>query len=281
MFSFRALRSTNFHWITVASVGGLYLAGITTATLISAQELASDPAFEVASVKLLEERRPAPSRIEPGRIIYPFITLSHLIVQAYAVKSYQIVGPAWLGINRYEVIANIPNGSTPAQVPAMLRSLLRDRFRLEVHQVSRSRSVYVLLVDANGPKLTRTDVSTSPTETTKGQVSPSLWISSSGGLRLRGASLGKFADALSGSLGEPVLDMTGIDGEYDIELNVNPSELAGLRILPDAIGAPVQDEPMAPTIRAGLRALGLRLATQKALVQYIIVDRVEKIPTPN
>jgi uncharacterized protein (TIGR03435 family) len=281
MFSFRELGSINCPSILVVSFAGLFVGGIAATTLANAQELASDPAFDVASVKLLEERRPAPSRIEPGRIIYPFVTLSALIAQAYSVKGYQIEGPAWLGMNRYEVLANIPEGGTPGQVPAMLRRLLHDRFGLEVHKDSRSRSVYVLLVDTNGPKLKRTDASTSPKETAKGQASPSLWISSSGRLRLRGARLEKFAEALSGSLGEPVLDMTGIDGEYDIELNVDPSDLGGLRFATDIIGAPPPDQSMAPTIRAGLRALGLRLAAKRAEIQYIIVDRVEKVPTPN
>ena len=98
---------------------------------------------------------------------------------------------------------------------------------------------------------------------------------------MRGATLEKFAEAVSGSLGEPVLDMTGIEGQYDIELKVDPSELNGLRILPESIGATVLQEPLGPNLRFGLRALGLKLATRKISLRYIVIDHVEKVSTPN
>jgi hypothetical protein len=41
------------------------------ASLAGGQELASDPAFEVASVKLLDERRPARPESKPGESSSP------------------------------------------------------------------------------------------------------------------------------------------------------------------------------------------------------------------
>jgi uncharacterized protein (TIGR03435 family) len=250
------------------------------ASLAGGQEAAADSAFEVASVKLLTERRPIPARIEAKRISLPFTTLGYLITLGYSVKNYQIVGPDWLGINRYEVIANIPGRGTPAQLPAMFRRLLRERFRLEAHEESRTRTVYALFEDTGGHRLKRTEVSTAP-DAAKGPVPPPLTLTSSGGLRMRGATLEKFADALSGSLGEPVLDMTGIEGDYDIEIKVEPSELPGLRILSESVGATVLQEPLAPNLPSGLRALGLKLATRKTSLRYIVIDHVEKLPAPN
>src|SRR5438128_1134521 len=96
---------------------GLCVAAITTAVPSNPQEPPPDPAFEVASVKLLQQRQPGPSRIDRGRVILPFTTLKALIVRAYSVKIYQVEGPDWLDAARYEVLAKIPEGADPGQVP--------------------------------------------------------------------------------------------------------------------------------------------------------------------
>jgi uncharacterized protein (TIGR03435 family) len=64
-------------------------------------------------------------------------TLKDLIRLAYEVKEYQIAAPAWMASEKCEIVANMPAGSTAAQAPAMLRSLLADRFDLELHRESK------------------------------------------------------------------------------------------------------------------------------------------------
>ena len=38
-------------------------------------------------------------------------------------------GPAWLSTDRYDIIANIPQGATRADFDLMLADLLRERFQ--------------------------------------------------------------------------------------------------------------------------------------------------------
>ena len=46
-------------------------------------------------------------------------------------------GPAWLGTDRFDVIAKAPADATPEAQRDMLRNLLTDRFKLKVHDDTR------------------------------------------------------------------------------------------------------------------------------------------------
>ena len=250
--------------------------------VVCAQEPGSAPRFEVASVKLLEQRRPARARIDPGRVSYPFVTLGALIGKAYDAKNYQIDGPEWLGTLRYEVIAKIPEGVPPEQVPVMMQTLLAERFQLKVHSEPRIQPVYALLADPKGLKLKKSDDTIAPaTSSRNGTPGPYFSFTSSGHFQLRRVTIAMFAEILSGSLGQPVLDRTGIQGEFDIVFDIDPGDLKAVQMLSVSDGAPVQSEPTASSIFSQMRALGLKLEAQKAAIQHIVVDHVEKVPTEN
>lgn len=100
--------------------------------------------FETASVKhLSRDRLPrvAPARTDPTRLSYRAISLRPLIMRAYRLNDYQIVGPSWLRDEFYEIPATIPAGTRDDQVPLMIQSLLADRFSFRFHWESRVRPV--------------------------------------------------------------------------------------------------------------------------------------------
>jgi len=77
---------------------------------------------------------------------------------------------------------------------------------------------------------------------------------------------------LSNELGTPVLDKTGLTGKYSFELKWTPGQ-------PSA--APQPADPDATSIFTALpEQLGLRLESQKAPVEILVIDRVEK-PSDN
>ena len=78
-----------------------------------------------------------------------------LLMRAYELKSYQIAGPAWMDSERYEIAAKIPAGSTPREVPFLLRTLLAERFHLVAHNETRQLSIYELAIAKSGPKFGR------------------------------------------------------------------------------------------------------------------------------
>jgi uncharacterized protein (TIGR03435 family) len=56
---------------------------------------------------------------------------------------------------RFDVVATLPAGATPAQVPEMLQSLLAERFGLKIHKEKKGFPVYALVVGKSPLKLRR------------------------------------------------------------------------------------------------------------------------------
>jgi uncharacterized protein (TIGR03435 family) len=135
-------------------------------------QTASGPAFEVASIKpssldmakLAAQVRAGETpmigaHINQSQATYTFMTLKELIVNAYEVKPPQVAGPDWLsegGAQRFDIVAKLPDGATPAQAPQMLQALLAERFKLVVHRDTREQSLMALVVGSGGPKLKET-----------------------------------------------------------------------------------------------------------------------------
>lgn len=118
--------------------------------------------FEVASVK---SNKSGPNMISMRTLPTSFnvtnMPLRMLIVQAYRVSGYQLVGgPSWIDSERYDIVAKGPEGSRPDQTPLMLRGLLADRFKLKIHGETRDTPVYALVLARSdgklGPKLSKT-----------------------------------------------------------------------------------------------------------------------------
>jgi uncharacterized protein (TIGR03435 family) len=76
-----------------------------------------------------------------------------------------------------------------------------------------------------------------------------------------------FVPILSHPVGYPVVDKTGITGNYDIKLSYAPANDPNSN-LPDLFTA-LQEQ------------LGLKLESQKVPVEILVIDHVDRIPTEN
>src|SRR5947209_12578947 len=100
--------------------------------------------FDVASIKpsapitaemVTSGRIHAGMRIDGAKVDIGNFPLMQLICKAYDVKMYQVSGPPWvLTGQKFDIVANIPAGATPEQVPQMLQALLAERFKLTIHK---------------------------------------------------------------------------------------------------------------------------------------------------
>lgn len=90
------------------------------------------------------------------------------------------------------------------------------------------------------------------------------------------------ANVLSGILGRPVLDQTGLTGTYAFKLEWTP-DFGGSGIATEkaeAAGVSTPD-PSGPSLFNAIQGqLGLKLESQKGPVETIVIERVEK-PTAN
>jgi uncharacterized protein (TIGR03435 family) len=88
-----------------------------------------------------------------SRATYSYMSLDQLIALGWNVRLYQISGPPWLSQERFDIEATIPEGAKKDDVPAMLRSLLEERFKVVAHEAQEEHKVLTLVVGKGGPKL--------------------------------------------------------------------------------------------------------------------------------
>jgi uncharacterized protein (TIGR03435 family) len=114
-----------------------------------------------------------------------------------------------------------------------------------------------------------------------------------GHLAVAKMQLAALADNLTRMLARPVIDMTGLAGEYDFALDWTPDEnergmMPGMPMpMPKGDGgggggeARPDSTPGATIFTAVQEQLGLKLDPRKAPIELIVIDHAEKVPTEN
>ena len=235
-----------------------------------------DPTFDVADVHVsASATNPdtfvSGSLLRSGRYDLRRATLLDLIGIAWNVDPGKVVGgPGWLGFDRFDVSAKATPSVPPETVNLMLRNLLADRFKLELHKDTRPLPGF-MLIKANGqPKLKRAEGSASPgcqAQPQTGAAPYSIYSCRNMTMEAFAAALGRIAGDY---LPEPVVDSTGLEGSWDFDIRWNPRSRM-LQAMADRT-----------TIFNALdKQLGLRLELQEVPTPVIVVDRVNQKPTAN
>jgi len=201
---------------------------------------------------------------------------------AYGVFFYQLEGPDWLGVNGYDITAEIPPGTTKEQFDLMLVNLLAERFHLKLHRESKDVQGYELVVEKNGSKLKESASSDSgdqPGVAMKMKMEPNAKAPSVY-LTFRAQPLQGLVRTISEELGRPVADKTGLAGTYDFTLEF-ATEMRGQASAtsPDLSGPP--DETGPRILTAIQEQLGLKLEPKKVPLDVLVIDHADKIPTEN
>jgi uncharacterized protein (TIGR03435 family) len=137
------------------------------------------------------------------------------------------------------------------------------------------------VVGKGGPKLKKSDLSIAENGP-DGRPTGSLEVhADTGHFAFRTFTIAQFARFLSSQLGRPVLDMTEMQGMFDIEFDANPADLEGLRKMSAAEGPPLADDSQYSSIFTGMQALGLKLESRKAPIKHLFIDSALKVPTEN
>jgi uncharacterized protein (TIGR03435 family) len=262
--------------------------------------------FEVASIKpsgngaaLRSAGEFHPGTTVSGRSVdIRLASLQSLIETAYHVESYQVTGPDWMAITRFDILANMPEGAKREQIPEMLQSLLVERFHLTAHREFRERTVYTLAVGRNGPRMKEAAPQASPSDKpfpngADGRRLLELINSEDGrawtiaGWKGRTVfeaskiSMPEFAKVLMRYVDGPVIDGTGIAGYYEVACDVPPRPLARGNGARGGLGQDATDPGPDGLIFDAVQSLGLKLEKRRAPLEQLVVDRLEKAPTEN
>jgi uncharacterized protein (TIGR03435 family) len=268
-----------------------------TAAVGFGQDHAAPLTFEVASIKpsSADDHRTAIQFQPGGGFRASGVTLKMLIAQAYDVREFQISGgPNWIGSERFDITARAeraagaeastlvtgaPSNLTDSERKTMqeqmaqrLQALLADRFHLAIQRETKEQQGYALVVAKGGPKM-------HPAENKPDERQGMLRMGR-GSVEGHGVPLDPLIHFISSQLGRPVADRTGLTGHFDIDLKWTPEP--GQSTMPPGGGPePPPADPNGPSLFTALQEqLGLRLESEKALVDLIVVDHVEK-PSEN
>lgn len=161
-------------------------------------------------------------------------------------------------------------------LPVRTLLVLAERFGLRSHVETREFSGYELVVAKGGARLDAPapgfpELPPDRPGMISRQTAQNGWLLVR--LRARKQAMPAFAEWLV-SDSRPVLDKTGLAGRYDFTL-----EFA--RELPGA-NAAVPTEPPAPDLFTALRRqLGLQLVPRKIPLPVVVVESLNRVPTPN
>jgi uncharacterized protein (TIGR03435 family) len=274
--------------------------------LVSAAAIAQNanprPQFEVASIRPTE---PGPEtwqkigvHIDGAMVRCVALSLRDYVGMAYNVKTAQISGPAWLGDAKFDVSAKLPDGATRVQLPEMMQALLAERFKLEFHRESKELPVYAL-TPGKGPLKLKESAPDAEAPAPTGNVDVTVRganngsvVSLGGGSSItstRGTVEGKrvtirqLLDSIERYLDHPAVDMTGLNGVYDVTIQYSLDELRNvLRTSGSSVTIPDAAADQFPgSIPRSFEALGLKLEARKAPLDILVIDRMEKMPTQN
>jgi uncharacterized protein (TIGR03435 family) len=245
--------------------------GIVFVAVLVTGSVTAQPKFEVASVKQASECT-YHHTLGPGQVVLGF-PLTPILVTAFKVSKDQIIGPSWLESDCFEVVAKLPQGSTPDQIPAMLQVLLTERFKLSSHNESRPSTIYALVVDKGGPKVKEA----AENSTFMGKAPRNaLAIGRSGGVIKGIMTMEMLATSLSTRGYGHIVDATGLKGEYEIRLS-----WAADRGMAQAASSEVASNPQADLFTALRESLGLKLEPRKTETEVLVIDHIERVPTGN
>jgi uncharacterized protein (TIGR03435 family) len=258
-----------------------------------AQRAADEPRFEVASIKPSDSNPLNTTFVgmsaDGAMVKYTNITLQDCIRAAYRVRDFQIAGPDWMTKAHFEITAKLPVGASADQIPEMLQALLAERFKLEIRREMKEEKIYALVVGKQGAKLKAAEMKTDnklpkalgpdgkPRE-------PMMYSRAPGGVSIiaPAASLASLVWLMSLFTARPVVDMTGIEGQYEFRLTFAPERNANMNTgePPGPDGAATSAEP-APTVFYAVQQYGLGLEPRKAPIEILVVTHVERTPAEN
>lgn len=274
---------------------------LTSGSFAAMAQAPDDPSFEVAAVRRVGDPSGGTYRVSfspEGRLLATNITLSDLVTRAFGVSFMRVAGlPGWARTTYFDVEARADAEDVAAKVTLapLLRSLLRERFRLRVHPEAREVPGYVLVqaradgtlgrgvsratADCSAYRLAMEHAANAQTA---GPFPPDpacmtdiTFDGENLTLVLRSTPMSGLAVLLTDWTQTPVFDETGLFGEFEITLTLRRDSIP--LYSPNRLPTPEGSASLFGDVR---EQLGLKLESTKRFVEFLVVDTAE-MPSPN
>jgi uncharacterized protein (TIGR03435 family) len=245
-----------------------------------------------------------------GRMIAANVNIRQVILVAYSIDTLQLVdAPDWTTSERFAIEARTGDSTPTSTIRLMLRSMLAERFNLVAHTERRDLPIVAMTMarpdKRPGPKLVPSGpecrrirppegipIPPPPPPPPPGAANAApirIILETDEPLRRRcGAmvtpgwmsagniTMQEFTRPLSQVLRRPVINETGLEGEFDLDVIFSPEGLGGA-----LVGPPPASVSDAPSLETALRDdLGIRLESRRGSVEVLVVEKIER-PTEN
>jgi uncharacterized protein (TIGR03435 family) len=238
------------------------------------QEPTNPPKFEVAAVKPCEPGTPEPPGQRMGMVRYTYpggrfeakaATVEFLLEWAYdLLPSQHSRGPAWMENDRYDIVAKAEGNATDDQMKLMARALLAEPFRLKFHRERREAPILLVTLGKNAPKLFPPKEGEAHSLRIVPQVDADQKVVSYRVAATR-FSFAQLNQTFARQLERVIVNGTGLDGDFDFTLDFTPDENHPNPLDPSLVVTAMRDQ------------LGLTVNAQKGLVDYLVIDSLEKV----
>ncbi len=235
------------------------------AFVIASLQLSGQPPlrFEVASIRphRFAGDEPSDRRVSPGgRFVATNTSARTLLRIAFGIDDNRMSGaPGWIDKETFDIDAISADHAevrTSQQFQQLVLSLLEDRFQLKFHREQREGPVYWLELEKPGKPGPALKPSTPESQ-------PNMSTNSNGGrsvMKVSKASMTDIAAALRRQAGRPVEDHTGLEGDFDFQIEWAPEET------PDSV---------VPSLFTVLKEqLGLKLQAAKGAIEILVIDQI-------
>ena len=252
--------------------------------------------FEVATVKVNRsgELR-AHQAVEPraGRLTLTNITIRELIQDAYGVPFGALLlnAPDWARTERVDVVAKAPSAAPVTVLQHMLQPLLAEYFKLSAHRETRDMDVFAMVLATPGrlgPRLARNvdacdervgtpgGFARAPEGAPNAPGTCGILPGGAGRIIARGLDMPGLAAFIGTVPGRMVIDRTGLDGRFDVDLTYTPSIFSS--DAPDRRTPPPGVDPSGPPLLTALQdQLGLKLQPVRAPIEVVVIDHAEPL----
>lgn len=216
--------------------------------------------FDAVSVKPDAQKGPYVSswRIDPTMLRMTGYTLKACVKLAYGLKPYQVEskGAGWIGTDWFDIEARTAAPATRAEMMRMLQPVLTERFHMVFHRETVQMPVLLLQVARGGLKFQPAATAEGPNVDARNDYIHAIHLEMDG-----------FADIIGQFVTDrPVLNRTGLNGEYQFRVEFAPKES--------------DDSDRSSIFSALTEQLGLKLESVKAPVEVLVIDRAER-PSEN
>jgi uncharacterized protein (TIGR03435 family) len=265
----------NAGWVLGALIGGAMLcatgamqaqdaaAGSAAKPQMMAKD--ADPDWDVVTVKAADPNaRNAGFNVHGHEIAIERKTVEAMLIYGYGVHQRQLAGePDWIRTERWDAqgIANVPGQPTHPQMQSLVRKLLAERFGLVLHPEQKEMVAYALTVAKGRPRMDKSagdpnGMSNESDSENGGQTT----------VRVQNFSMAEMTALLTGLfLDRPAVDQTGLNGRYDFQLKwTSDMTRETAADAPPGLFTAIQEQ------------LGLKLEATKAMVDVLVIDKVER-----